>query len=195
MSSRLRERSKGRLISWGSSATVTDRYLYYADVCAFHHYPAWYPTHVPGNMDEVKQIHLIWEAYGRFVEEAFPEKPLIITEAGAGGLYALHGPSEEKWTEEYQSLLMQMHYLSIFTNPKIAGLALWQFADIPIDRAVSNDEHRPRGLNNKGVLSLSRLPKVAFQALRLLRKRKSGEYFGLILPPEDSERLTGLFKV
>lgn len=25
MSSRLRERSKGRLISWGSSATVTDR--------------------------------------------------------------------------------------------------------------------------------------------------------------------------
>ena len=45
---------------------------------------------------------------------------------------------------------MQMHYLSIFTNSKIAGLALWQFADIPIDRAVSNDEHRPRGLNNKG---------------------------------------------
>jgi seryl-tRNA(Sec) selenium transferase len=24
-------------------------------------------------------------------------------QAGAGGLYALHGPSEEKWTEEYQS--------------------------------------------------------------------------------------------
>ena len=45
---------------------------------------------------------------------------------------------------------MQIHYLSIFTNSKIAGLALWQLADIPIDRAVSNDEHRPRGLNNKG---------------------------------------------
>eukprot|EP00435_Cladocopium_sp_Y103_P062184 s993_g23.t1 len=170
MANRLRERSKGgRLISWGSSATVSDRYLHYADVCSFHHYPAWYPTNLPGNMEEVKQIPLIWEAYGRYVEEAFPEKPLLITEAGAGGLYALHGPSEEKWTEEYQSLLMQMHYLSIFTNSKIAGLALWQFADIPIDRAVSNDEHRPRGLNNKGVLSLTRLPKVAFQALRLLR--------------------------
>ena len=47
-------------------------------------------------------------------------------------------------------LLMQMHYVSVFTNPKISGLALWQFADIPIDRLVSDDEHRPRGLNNKG---------------------------------------------
>ena len=45
--------------------TTPGRYLYYADVCAFHHYPAWYPTHVPGNMDEVKQIPLIWEAGGK----------------------------------------------------------------------------------------------------------------------------------
>ncbi len=43
---------------------LLERYLYYADVCAFHHYPAWYPTNVPGNMDEVKQIPLIWEAGG-----------------------------------------------------------------------------------------------------------------------------------
>ena len=97
---------------------------------------------------------------------------------------------------------MQMHYLSVFTNPKIAGLALWQFADIPIDRLVSTDDQRPRGLNNKGqgssglvkrdrrlatnvlrrsisdgstepvcsgVVSLSRMPKLAFQALHLLR--------------------------
>ena len=33
------------------------------------------------------------------------------------------------------------------------GIALWQFADIPIDRSVSDEQHRPRGLNNKGVLS------------------------------------------
>lgn len=38
------------------------RYLHYADVCSFHHYPAWYPTSSPGNMEEVKQIPLIWEA-------------------------------------------------------------------------------------------------------------------------------------
>ncbi|CAJ1360220.1 unnamed protein product [Effrenium voratum] len=195
MSQRLRERSKSsRLISWGSNAAANDRYLHYADVCSFHAYPAWYPSDAPGNLEEVKGIPLIWEAYGRYVAELFPEKPLLITEAGAGGLYGHHGPSEEKWSEEYQSLLMQMHYLSIFTNPSIAGLALWQFADVPIDRQTSSEEHRPRGLNNKGVLSLSRQPKLAFQALRLLRNRKEGEYFGLILPPEDSERLTGLFK-
>lgn len=38
------------------------RYLRYADVCAFHHYPAWHPANEPGNMDEVKQVPLIWEA-------------------------------------------------------------------------------------------------------------------------------------
>ncbi|CAE7775186.1 GUSB [Symbiodinium pilosum] len=195
MANRLRERSRGsRLISWGSYTTLGDRYLDFADVCSFHHYPAWYPTTAPGNLEEVKGIPLLWEAYARFVEEKFPAKPLLITEAGAGGLFGHHGPSEEKWTEEFQSLLMQMHYVSVFTNPKIAGLALWQFADIPIDRLVSDDEHRPRGLNNKGVLSLSRLPKLAVQALRLLRNSKPA-YLGLILPPQDADRLTGLFKV
>ncbi|CAE7606314.1 uidA [Symbiodinium natans] len=196
MASRLRERSRGtRLISWGSSTTIGDRYLRFADVCSFHHYPAWYPTTAPGDLEEVKGIPLIWEAYANFVEENFPSKPLLITEAGAGGLFGHHGPTEEKWTEEFQSLLMQMHYVSVFTNPKIAGLALWQFADIPIDRLVSDDEQRPRGLNNKGVVSLSRLPKLSFQALRLLRNSKPGQYFGLILPPQDADRLTGLFKV
>ncbi|CAE7939541.1 GUSB [Symbiodinium necroappetens] len=196
MANRLREKSRGtRLVSWGSSTTIADRYLQYADVCSFHHYPAWYPTTAPGDLDEVKEIPLIWEAYARFVEENFPSKPLLITEAGAGGLFGHHGPTEEKWTEEFQSLLMQMHYLSVFTNPKIAGLALWQFADIPIDRLVSTDDQRPRGLNNKGVVSLSRMPKLAFQALHLLRNRKPGQYFGLILPPQDADRLTGLFKV
>ena len=50
---------------WALCHNSSWRYLYYADVCAFHHYPAWYPTHVPGNMDEVKQIPLIWEAGGK----------------------------------------------------------------------------------------------------------------------------------
>ncbi|CAK9026932.1 Beta-glucuronidase [Durusdinium trenchii] len=83
MSLRLRERSNTRLISARGSSAVNDRYLRYADVCAFHHYPAWHPANEPGNMDEVKQVPLIWEAFARAVAETFPEKPLLIIEAPA----------------------------------------------------------------------------------------------------------------
>lgn len=196
MASHLRQRSRGtRLVSWGSNAGIHDLHLVHADVCAFHLYLAWYPTAQPADMQELQEIPLLWTALGEWVEATYPEKPLLITETGAGGLFGHHGPSDVKWTEEYQSLLMQLHYLALARHPRIAGLALWQFADIPIDRQTSSEEHRPRGLNNKGVVGLDRQPKVAYQALRLLRQQKLGGYFGLILPPEDAPRLEGVLRV
>lgn len=186
---------KTRLIGWGSNAGTNDRQLANADVCAFHGYFGWYPTDKEADMNEVQQIPLLWEAYGRWVAEHYPDKPFLITEAGAGGLYEHHGPSDVKWTEEYQSLVLQMHFLSVARSPWVAGLALWQFADVPVDRAASPEEHRPRGLNNKGVVGLNRQPKVAFQALRLLRQDGPGQYFGLILPEDDAARLEGKIRI
>ncbi|CAK9081244.1 unnamed protein product [Durusdinium trenchii] len=66
--------------------------------------------------------------------------------------------------------------VSIFSNPQIAGLAL-QFADLLVD--PKSDQHRSRGLNNKGVLSLTRAPKLAFKALQFLRiLHQLGRYEG-----------------
>jgi len=198
MSSRIRERSKGtRLVGWGSNAGANDQQLAFADVCAFHGYTAWYPTTRQADMEEVQQIPYVWEAYSRWVEENYPDKPFLITEAGAGGLFGRLGPSDVKWTEEYQSLLFQMHLLAAMRNPRVAGLSLWMFADAPIDRNVSSDEHRPRGLNNKGVVGLNRQPKVAFQAVRLLltQRDEPAPYVGLILPPADAERLAGQLRL
>lgn len=60
------------------------------------------------------------------------------------------------------------HGLTVqFFFGQAAGIALWQFADIPVDRAVSDEQHRPRGLNNKGVL-------------RILASRISMVYIGLL---------------
>ncbi|CAK9026934.1 Beta-glucuronidase [Durusdinium trenchii] len=67
--------------------------------------------------------------------------------------------------------------VSIFSNPQIAGLAL-QFADLLVD--PKSDQHRSRGLNNKGVLSLTRAPKLAFKALQFLRiLHQLGRYEGV----------------
>lgn len=197
MASRLRMRSQGtHLISWGSNRGHEDRHLALADVCAFHAYTAWYPTTQPANLDEVQQIPFVWDAYSRWVEENYPNKPLLITEAGAGGLFRHRGPTLEKWTEEYQSLLIQMNLLAALQNPRIAGIALWQFADVVIDSSVSSEHHRPRALNNKGVVSLHREPKLAFEAVRLLRSsQRPREYFGLILPERDAPDLLGKLRI
>jgi len=196
MAGRLRDRSHGsRLVSWGSNAAINDRQLAIADVCSFHAYTAWYPTTKPVDLSEVQDIPILWQGYGLWVAENFPEKPFLITEAGAGGIFGHHGPTDRKWTEEYQSLVMQMHFLAAMRNPLIAGIAIWQFADTPTDRNISSEHHRPRGLNNKGVMSLSRQPKIAFHALRILRTQQPRQYFGLILPGMDAERLSGELRI
>ncbi|CAE8723878.1 unnamed protein product, partial [Polarella glacialis] len=62
MASRLREKSAGtRLISWGSNAAIDDKHLAFADVCSFHDYPAWYPTNEPAQIQQVREIPLLWE--------------------------------------------------------------------------------------------------------------------------------------
>jgi len=167
MAARLRAHARStRLISYGSNHREHDRQLEVVDVCSFHLYAAWYPTTQAVDYQQVEQIPLVWEFYGRWVEEHFPNKPLLATEAGAGGLFGFRGSMERKWTEEYQSLVLQMHLLSVLQSNLIVGISLWQLADSPIDRRVSSEAHRPRALNNKGVVSLHRQKKIAFHSIK-----------------------------
>eukprot|EP00438_Fugacium_kawagutii_P010330 Skav212583 [mRNA] locus=scaffold125:449307:457734:- [translate_table: standard] len=171
MANELRRRSgRTRLIGYGSNHVGQDRQLAAVDVHAFHLYLAWYPTTQLADKEEVRGIPGVWEQVRQWSAE-IADKPMLVTEAGAGGLYGFRGPVEQKWTEEYQALLVETHLEAVIHSPGIAGISLWQFADIPIDRSVSDEQHRPRGLNNKGVLSLSRQPKLAAGiAQQLLRE-------------------------
>jgi hypothetical protein len=64
--------------------------------------------------------------------------------------------------------------------------------DILIDPAFQDLSSRPRALNNKGVLSLHRLPKAAYFALRTIFV---DGYFGLLLPENEAPQLEGVFRV
>ena len=44
----------------------------------------------------------------------------LCEEAGAGGLYGFRGAVEQKWTEEYQALLLKTHLEAVTQNPGIA---------------------------------------------------------------------------
>ncbi|CAE6922054.1 GUSB [Symbiodinium natans] len=174
MAAQLRRHSgRSRLISYGSNHAGEDRQLGTVDVYAFHLYLAWYPTTHPVVKEEVEEIPGIWEQVRLWSLQA-GEKPMLITEAGAGGVFGFRGSVSQKWTEEYQALLLSTHLAAATANPGIAGISLWQFADIPIDRSVSDEQHRPRGLNNKGVFSLHRIPKLSAAAVAELLRRVEG---------------------
>jgi hypothetical protein len=53
-----------------------------------------------------------------------------------------------------------------------AGLAIWQFQDVKVDCQNSSVE-RPGGINNKGVLSQFREPKLAASAVGSVYKKGS----------------------
>eukprot|EP00397_Hematodinium_sp_SG-2012_P016295 GEMP01016620.1.p1 GENE.GEMP01016620.1~~GEMP01016620.1.p1 ORF type:complete len:628 (+),score=155.68 GEMP01016620.1:83-1966(+) len=173
-----------RLITWGSSSTVNDVNLHLADVIAFHAYTAWYPTPFPLNVDDVASIPSVWSVYADWVRDNYG-KPLLASEAGAGALYGMHGSSTgAKWSEEVQSVLVQMHVIGALQHPDMCGIAIWQFADSLVDMAFTNAEARPRGLNNKGLLSLSRERKISFSTVA---KMFHSDVLALVLPDGEEE--------
>eukprot|EP00392_Amoebophrya_sp_AT5.2_P000242 g242.t1 len=181
------------LVSWASSSRFHDLNWAFADFLAFNSYEGWYPTREPVSQQSLQQIPETWDFSAAWAQDHFPGKPLMCSEFGAGGIFGRHGPSDgEKWTEEVQSLLLQLHTLSILKHEKLAGFALWQLTDALVDVETSDSLHRPRGLNNKGVLSMGRRPKTAFFAMRAILKE---EFAGLILPEADTGKFENLIKM
>lgn len=84
--------------------------------------------------------------------------------------------------QDYQALLLRAHLEAVLANGGVAGISLWQFSDIVVDRAVMDEGHRPRGLNNKGIVSLNRSAKVAFHAVRQLMLQEQARQLSR-LPP------------
>ena len=55
-------------------------------------------------------------------------------------------------------------------NDDVAGISLWQFCDIKVDQ-LNTSSGRPGGINNKGVLSELRDPKLAAAAVTKVYKQ------------------------
>ncbi|CAK9005664.1 Putative beta-glucuronidase (Glycosyl hydrolase 2 family protein P8) (P8_GH2) (Polysaccharide utilization locus H protein P8) (PUL H protein P8) [Durusdinium trenchii] len=197
-----RQMGQGRLVAWASRHKIRDVTLDLGDLIAFNDYPGWYDA-------SVLEIPSVWESYADWARATHPGKPLLIAEAGAGGLAGWHGrPGEEAWevglgdqdlwSEELQASIVGAT-LSAALAAGYIGVALWQFADVRVDGALYWSERptaeeeeglpevlvnvssgaewmervavvyqsinnlfgqhrplRPRELNNKGLLSLSR---------------------------------------
>ena len=92
------------------------------------------------------------------------DKPLIITEFGAGALQGHHGDALTRWTEEYQANVYEQQVTMLKGIPFLRGLTPWILVDFRSPR-------RPLPKiqdywNRKGLISDQGKKKQAFQVLR-----------------------------
>jgi beta-glucuronidase len=131
----------------------------YLDVLGLNEYLGWYEGR-PEDADRMQ-----WKT-------AF-EKPLIISEFGAGAVYGKHGDSDTRFSEEYQANLFEHQINMLNRIPALAGMSPWVLMDFRSPRRPLpgiQDFH-----NRKGLISDRGQRKQAFYVLqKYYRKMAEG---------------------
>lgn len=148
-----RELDPTRPLTFASDRGKADQCFDLVDIASVNAYYGWYRR--DGG----------WVEFLDEMRTHIGEKPLLITEFGAGAIYGCHSLNEgAMWSEEYQAQIL-MEALDAFERREdLAGYYIWQFCDTRTDRTRAL--HRPRNYNNKGLLNEHRLPKLAYYAVR-----------------------------
>jgi len=146
-----------RLISMAMEVTGASNYVNrlndnmneYVDVVSFNQYVGWY-------RDVNDAPKMTW---------VIPyDKPVIISEFGGGAKYGLHGPKNQRWTEEFQENLYIENLAMIDKIEGLAGTTPWILKDFRSPRRVLpgiQDYY-----NMKGVMSDKGEKKKAFYVLK-----------------------------
>ena len=90
------------------------------------------------------------------------KKPIVVTEFGADTVAGLHAQPPEMWSEEYQSEMLTKYLDVAAARPFVVGMHVWNFADFKTGQGII----RASGLNQKGVFTRDRRPKLAAHTLR-----------------------------
>jgi beta-glucuronidase len=142
--------------------SLSDPMGQYLDVLGLNEYVGWYEGK-PEDADAME-----WSsAY---------DKPLIVTEFGAGAAFGKHGDAQTRWTEEYQANLY-VHQLNMVKEiPGLAGLSPWVLMDFRSPR-------RPLPgiqdyFNRKGLISNMGEHKQAFDVLQKFYRDKASSSEG-----------------
>lgn len=162
--STLRSLDPSRLVSYASMFGRTDKYFDLADIISLNIYPGWYGCE--GVEDPIKLVGPELDSIFQSVDErGFANKPILISEIGAEGLYGWHDAHNDFFTEEYQAAYLREACACALAHPRCCGIALWHFSDV---RTYGGgwSLKRPRTFNNKGTLDEYRRPKLAYRAVR-----------------------------
>ena len=154
----LRMNGGNRLITFASNVIEWDTCLDLVDVVSVNKYIGWY-----GEDREEWKKFIPW-LRDRLTEAGVPDRPVIMSEFGAAGMYGYTSFDGNKWTEEYQAELISDVIELCRDEPGVVGTYVWQFCDIRSE----NERDRARFYNNKGIVNEFRRPKLAYYAVKKL---------------------------
>lgn len=157
---RLRKLDPTRPVTYASNHPYDDACLDLADVVSINRYPGWYFGGLEDIPDELDRISEHLDSVGQ------GDKPLIISEIGAGAIPGWRDPHGTRWTERYQAELLDTVIRQLFVDrDRACGLAIWLYNDFRTTEEVGKALGRPRGFNDKGVVDEYRRPKLAYETV------------------------------
>jgi beta-glucuronidase len=158
---RLRELDPTRPVTYAAINAHDDQCFDLVDVVSANTYPGWYFGDVPDIPAELDRIAAHVDALGH------ADKPLIISEIGAGAVPGWNDAHGSLWTEDYQAELLSTVVDHVMDGQdRISGLSIWVLGDFKTTELRRMALTRPRGVNDKGLIDEYRRPKQAFRAVR-----------------------------
>lgn len=149
---------KSRLHTFASDKHIDDICLDMVDICSVNMYPKWYGD---GTAE-----YVLGRIKKHIKDTGNSEKPMLISEYGAGGIYNFHDVMHVRWSEEYQAEVLERVTNDLISDEDITGIFIWQFCDIRIKWSVEKQLTRPKSRNNKGLVDEFRRPKMAYYTVK-----------------------------
>lgn len=160
LASTVRQQDNTRLISAAledhgkkdnkNTMVVNDNLSDVLDILSFNQYYGWYG----GQVDNIKNIR--WDID--------INKPIIISEFGAGAKQGFHADETTRWSEEFQDLLYRETLPTLAKIPQLSGISPWVLVDFRSPRRVLIPYQED--YNRKGLISNEGKPKKAFYTLK-----------------------------
>ena len=157
----IRSLDPNRPVTYASNHWPNDALHDLIDIISINMYPGWYD----GEIDEIpEKLDTIVDHIDTSDSK---DKPIIISEIGAGAVPGTRDRNKTRWSEEYQAKLLDVVIEHLFeTRARVCGISVWQFCDCRTSEQVGRILGRPRGFNNKGVVDEYRRPKLAFDVVK-----------------------------
>lgn len=135
----------------------------YVDFIGLNEYYGWYYGAIDDVSDAIETYHAM-----------FPDKPLIMSEFGAGAVYGTlkggtMGPEpadDHSYTEDWQAWFIAGHLRNFRELGYLAGTMPWAFADFHMEwNPTTGSPHPVDQTNLKGLVSFTREKKLSFDVV------------------------------
>jgi len=141
-----------------SNRPDTDLCFDLEEIVSVNIYPMWYSFNSPDTKITI-------DKFKNYVEQTSNQnKPLIISEIGAGAIYGYRNENKCKWSEERQAVILEKQLTSTLDDKDVCGVFVWQFCDCRVDESWFYG--RPGSNNNKGIVDEFRRKKLAFATVK-----------------------------